>query len=209
MPARRQLARAARNCGAIATLSAFLNDATLRGELLGRMPTYSNGWGLIMTFGSALSTEQTTPAKEVFATNDARALLTNHPGVNLARVTEEAHFTDDLRIDWRDPRAMNPPEQQEGCEEVALFFLRVGGDAMRNLIGWCAETRQPIDLQLHVDDATLSRIWSKLVRFQCPHCGVKHETKVGRLASRPLSLEPPQKKRTRHQHTARLLARVS
>jgi hypothetical protein len=194
MPARRQLARAARNCGAIATLSAFLNDATLRGELLGRMPTYST---------------QTTPAKEVFATNDARALLTNHPGVNLARVTEEAHFTDDLRIDWRDPRAMNPAEQQEGCEEVALFFLRVGGDAMRNLIGWCAETRQPIDLQLHVDDATLSRIWSKLVRFQCPHCGVKHETKVGRLASRPLSLEPPQKKRTRHQHTARLLARVS
>src|SRR5947209_14850475 len=57
-----------------------------------------------------------------------------------------------------------------------LFFLRVGGDAMRNLIGWCPETRQPTDLQLHVDDATLSRVWSNLVRFQCPHCGVKHET---------------------------------
>jgi hypothetical protein len=28
---------AARNCGAIATLSAFLNDATLRGGLLGRI----------------------------------------------------------------------------------------------------------------------------------------------------------------------------
>jgi len=32
---------AARNCGAVATLSAFLNDATLRGGLLGRIPTYS------------------------------------------------------------------------------------------------------------------------------------------------------------------------
>jgi hypothetical protein len=51
------------------------------------------------------------------------------------------------------------------------------------------------------------------VRFQCPHCGVKHETKVERLASRPLSLEPPleppQTERTRDQQLAELLARVS
>ena len=105
-------------------------------------------------------------------------------------------------------RAVRPTKQQKACEDVALFFLRVGGDAMRNLIGWCPETRQPIDLQLHVDDTTLSRIWSDLVRFQCPHCGVKHETKVERLASRPLSLEPPQMKRTRDQQLAQLLARV-
>ena len=99
-------------------------------------------------------------------------------------------------------RAVKPTKQQKGCEQVALFFLSLGGDAMRNLIGWCPETRQPIDLQLYVDDATLALIWSKLMRFQCPHCGVKHETKVERLASRPLSLEPPQTKRTRHQHAA-------
>jgi acyl carrier protein len=92
-------------------------------------------------------------------------------------------------------RAMKSAKQQESCEQVALFFLRLGGDAMRNLIGWCPETRQPIDLQLYVDDATLARIRSNAVRFQCPHCGVKHETKVERLASRPLSLEPPQTKR--------------
>ena len=106
-------------------------------------------------------------------------------------------------------RAVRPTKQQKGCEEVALFFLSVGGDAMRNLIGWCPEIRQPIDLQLHVDDTTLSRIWSNLLRFQCPHCGVKHETKVERLASRPLSLEPPQMKRTRDRRLAQLLARVS
>src|SRR5262249_6488870 len=79
-------------------------------------------------------------------------------------------------------RAGKATKVQKGCEEVALFFLRVAGDAMRNLIGWCPETRQPIDLQLYVDDATLSRIWSNLVRFRCPHCGVKHETRVERLA---------------------------
>jgi acyl carrier protein len=99
-------------------------------------------------------------------------------------------------------RAMKPITQQEGGEQVALFFLRLAGEAMRTLIGWCPETRQPIDLQIYVDDATLTRIWSNVVRFQCPHCGTKHETKVERLASRPLSLEPPQTQRTRHQHTA-------
>jgi acyl carrier protein len=218
----------------------------------------TNG-GLIMTIGSLLSSEQTTPIKEVFAANDVRALVANHLGVSVGRVTDEAHFTHDLGADWLDrhelmmvvedqfagveitdadvdqievvgdlirhietvdnerrqrgaapvtrklfgprlARAMKPTKQQEGCEQVALFFLRLGGDAMRNLIGWCHETRQPIDLQLYVDDATLARIWANSVRFQCPHCGVKHETKVERLASRPLSLEPPQTKRTRHQH---------
>jgi acyl carrier protein len=100
-------------------------------------------------------------------------------------------------------RAMKPITQQEGCEQVALFFLRLAGEAMRNLMGWCPETRQPIDLQIYVDDATLTRIWSNVVRFQCPHCGTKHETKVERLASRPLSLEPPQTKRTGHQPAGR------
>jgi hypothetical protein len=50
---------------------------------------------------------------------------------------------------------------------------------MRNLICWCPETEQPIDLQIHTDYATLARIWSNPVRFQCPYCGTKHETKVG------------------------------
>jgi hypothetical protein len=45
-----------------------------------------------------------------------------------------------------------------------------------------------------------------LVRFRCPHCGVKHETKVERLASRPLSLDP-QTKRTRDGHDARRVER--
>src|SRR5262249_13940185 len=197
-------------------------------------------------------------------TNDVRTLVAKHIGVSVDRITDEAHFTNDLRRDWLDPlelmmvvedqfagveitgadvdrikvvrdlirhietvdkerrrrgaapvvRKLFGPrlahtvkltKQQKGCEEAALFFLRLGGDAMRNLIGWCPETRQPINLQFYVDDATLARIWSNAVRFRCPHCGIKHETKVERLASKPLSLEPPQTKRTRHQEAARLL----
>src|SRR5207253_1366662 len=91
--------------------------------------------------------------------------------------------------------AVKPTKQQEGCDETALFFSRLAGNATRSLIGWCRETRQPVDLQLYVDDATLARIWSNVLRFQCPHCGTKHETEVQRLASKPFSLESPQTKR--------------
>jgi acyl carrier protein len=224
--------------------------------------------GLAVSIAGLTSTEQTAAVKAVFAANDVRALIANHLDVSVGRVTDEAHFTNDLGADWLDrldlmiaieaqfpgveitdddvdrielvgdlirhietldnerrrrgaapvirnlfgpglARAVRPTKQQKGCLEVALFFLRVADEAVRNLIGWCPETRQPIDLQLYVDDATLARIWSNLVRFQCPHCGVKHETKVERLASRPLSLEPPQTERTRDQRLAELLARVS
>jgi acyl carrier protein len=219
-----------------------------------------------MTIGSLTLSGQITAIKEVLATNDVRTLIANHLGISVGRVTDQAHFTNDLGADWLDrlelmmavedqfagveitdevvdqiavvgdlirhieamdnerqrrglapvirnlfgprlARAVKSTKQQKGCEEVALFFLRVAGDAMRNLIGWCPETRQPIDLQLYVDDATLSRIWSNLVRFRCPHCGVKHETKVGRLASRPLSLERPQTKSTRDGYDARRVER--
>jgi acyl carrier protein len=191
--------------------------------------------------------------QQVFATSDVRTLVANHLGVSVRRVTDEAHFTNDLGADWFDrlelimvvedhfagqeitdadvdqievvgdlirhietvdnerrrrcaaplvrrlfgprlARAIKPTKQQEGSEQVALLLLRLGNDVMRNLIGWCPETRQSIDLQLYVDDATLAHIWSNAVRFRCPHCGVKHETKVERLASRPLKLEPPQTK---------------
>jgi hypothetical protein len=95
-------------------------------------------------------------------------------------------------------RAMKPTKQQEGGD----VFLRLAGDAMRSLTGWCRETRQPVVLQLYVDDATLARIWSNVLRFRCPHCGTKHETEVQRLASKPFSLEPPKTRRTRHEHSA-------
>jgi len=221
-----------------------------------------------MTTAGPTSSDQITVIKTTFTPNEVRTLVASHLGVGIGRVTDEAHFTDDLGADWLDrlelmiavenqfvgveitdddvdrievvgdlirhietidserrrrggapviskllgprlARTMNPSKQQEACEQVALFVLRVGGDAMRSLIGWCPETRQPIDLQLYVDDTTLTRIWSNAVRFRCPHCGIKHETKVERLASRPLSLEPSQTKRTRHQHAGRLLARAS
>jgi predicted RNA-binding Zn-ribbon protein involved in translation (DUF1610 family) len=71
---------------------------------------------------------------------------------------------------------------------------------MRNLICWCPETQQPINLQIYTDYATLARIWSNLVRFQCPHCGAEHETKVGAAC---LQTTLARTKRMRRQHGAR------
>jgi acyl carrier protein len=235
----------------------FEREPHCRADCLVCYSAHSTHRGLAMSMAGLTSTEH---IKAVFAANDVRALIANHLGVSVGRVTDEAHFTDDLGADWLDrlelmiavedqfagveitaddvdrielvgdlirhietldsdrrPRdaavlrnlfrphvacAMKPTKQQERCDEAALFFLGFAGNAMRSLTGWCRETRQPVDLQLYVDDTTLARIWSNVLRFRCPHCGTKHETEVQRLASKPFSVETPQTKRTRHQQTA-------
>jgi acyl carrier protein len=52
-------------------------------------------WAL-MTIDSLISNNQTTPISQV------RMLIANHLGVSVGRVTDEAHFTDDLGADWLD-----------------------------------------------------------------------------------------------------------
>ena len=39
---------------------------------------------------------------EVLASYDVRTLIANQLGVDVKRVTDEAHFTDDLGADWLD-----------------------------------------------------------------------------------------------------------
>jgi acyl carrier protein len=55
-----------------------------------------------MSIAGLTSTEQTTAIKAVFVANDVRALIANHLGVSVSRVTDEAHFTIDLGADWLD-----------------------------------------------------------------------------------------------------------
>jgi len=49
-----------------------------------------------MTIGSLTLSGQITAIKEVFATSDVRTLIANHLGISVGRVTDEAHFTNDL-----------------------------------------------------------------------------------------------------------------
>src|SRR5262249_49744720 len=57
--------------------------------------------GLFMTIGRLTLSGQLT-AIEVFATSDVRTLIANHLGISVGRVTDEAHFTNDLGADWLD-----------------------------------------------------------------------------------------------------------
>jgi hypothetical protein len=74
------------------------------------------------------------------------------------------------------PQPKDGGNKQEGREQVALvLFLRFGATRCVNSL----QTQQPVHLQLYTDYATLARIGSNSVRFECPHCGAQHETKVG------------------------------
>ena len=201
-----------------------------------------------MTIAILSLSQKTSVTKEVFAANDVRTLIANQLGVDVRRVTNEAHFIDDLGADWLDrlelmivledqfdgiemkgdnidqieavgdlirhiasvdnerlrrgvapvvrklfgPRlacAVKPAKQQEGREQ-AVFFLNLANDAMRSLTGRCPVTQQPVDLQIYVDHATLTRIRANAVRFQCPHCSAEHQMRVestprGHLPSTP------------------------
>ena len=55
-----------------------------------------------MTIDSLKWSQKATATREVLASNDVRTLIANHLGVDVKRVTDEAHFTDDLGADWLD-----------------------------------------------------------------------------------------------------------
>jgi hypothetical protein len=49
-----------------------------------------------MTIASLKSSQKATAMREVLASNDIRTVIANHVGVDIKRVTDDAHFTDDL-----------------------------------------------------------------------------------------------------------------
>src|SRR5437660_12936899 len=55
-----------------------------------------------MTIAGLKSSQQATATSEVLATNDVRTLIAHQLGVDVKRVTDEAHFSDDLGADWLD-----------------------------------------------------------------------------------------------------------
>jgi acyl carrier protein len=55
-----------------------------------------------MTIARLKSSQKATAMREVLASNDVRTLVAKHLGVSVGRVTDEAHFTNDLGADWLD-----------------------------------------------------------------------------------------------------------
>ena len=96
------------------------------------------------------------------------------------------------------PQPKDGGNKQEGREQVALFpFLRFGATrCVNSFVG----ARRPNSRLIFSFTLTTrpARIWSNSVRFECPHCGAQHETKVGAAwLEDTLALEPHQTKRTR------------
>jgi len=90
-----------------------------------------------MSVAGLTSTEQTTAIKAVFAANDLRAFIANHLGVSIGRVTDDAHFTDDLGADWLDRLELMiaVEDQFAGVEITAddVDRIELVGDLIRHI----------------------------------------------------------------------------
>jgi acyl carrier protein len=99
-----------------------------------------------MTIGSLTSNQQIAAVKEGFASKDIRTLIANHLGVDVNRVTDEAHFADDLGADWLDRlELMIVIEDQFAGVEMTdddVDQIDVVGDLIRHIESVGNERRQ-------------------------------------------------------------------
>jgi hypothetical protein len=65
----------------------------------GPLPAFLRIGSLVMTIANLRRRQKSTDMSEVLASNDVRTLIANHLGIYVKRVTDEAHFTDDLGAD--------------------------------------------------------------------------------------------------------------
>ena len=50
---------------------------------------------------------------------------------------------------------------------------------MEQLVCRCPETGKFVEMTFEIDHDSLLLIWRKPIRFDCPHCGTLHESRVG------------------------------
>ena len=99
--------------------------------------------GLVMTIGSLTSSRQTPAVKEA---KDVRTLIADHLGVDVKRVTDEAHFAEDLGADWLDRlELMIAIEDQFADVEITdadVDQIDVVGDLIHHIASVGNERRQ-------------------------------------------------------------------
>jgi acyl carrier protein len=90
-----------------------------------------------MTITSLKSSQKATATSEVLASLDVRALIANQLGVDVKRVTDEAHFTDDLGADWLDRLELMIVIEDRFADVVItdedIDQLEVVGDLIRHI----------------------------------------------------------------------------
>ena len=92
-----------------------------------------------MTIGTLTSRQQTKATHEVSSTKDVRTIIANHLGVDVKRVTDEAHLTYDLGAGWLDRlELMIVIEDQFPTVEITdddVDQMDVVGDLIRHIAG--------------------------------------------------------------------------
>src|SRR5215813_10295020 len=120
--------------------------ATLPSGFHGPLPVLYRFGGIIMTIASLKWSQKATVTREVLASNDVRALIANHLGVSVSRVTDEAHFTDDLGADWLDrlELVMAVEDQFAGMKitDEDVDRIELVGDLIRHIETWDNERRR-------------------------------------------------------------------
>src|SRR5260221_12564289 len=95
--------------------------------------------GPVMTISSLISTQQAKAIYQVSSANDVRTIIANHLGIDVERVTDEAHFTDDLGTDWLERlELMIVIEDQFPAVEITdsdVDQIKVVGDLIRHITG--------------------------------------------------------------------------
>ena len=95
--------------------------------------------GPVMTISSLTSTQQAKAIYQVPSANDVRTIIANHLGIDIERVTDEAHFTDDLGADWLDRlELMIVIEDRFPAVEITdddVDQIEVVGDLIRHIRG--------------------------------------------------------------------------
>jgi acyl carrier protein len=90
-----------------------------------------------MTITSLKSSQKATATSEVLASLDVRTLIANQLGVDVKRVTDEAHFTDDLGADWLDRLELMIVIEDRFADVVItdedIDQLEVVGDLIRHI----------------------------------------------------------------------------
>ena len=90
-----------------------------------------------MTIGDLALSKQTEAISAASVLSDVRTLIASHLGVNVSRVTDEAHFTKDLGADWLDrlDLMMAVEDQFAGLEitDADVDRIELVGDLIRHI----------------------------------------------------------------------------
>jgi acyl carrier protein len=118
--------------------------------------------GPVMTITSFKWSQEATAKREVLASNDVRTLIANQLGVDVKRVTDEAHFADDLGADWLDRLELMIVIEDQFADvlitDEEVDQLEVVGDLIRHIENVDHERRRT--LHCRGDAAPVIRIYS-------------------------------------------------